>query len=146
MSIGGSWASGANYRIDLVRTIAWVKVWKRPDLTREQGAMLAQEKVTRLRQLATGPRSMAKALLLDLREAPTSWGPTTQAALGDIVVAWEAARRRIAVLLAPDHVQGVLMRSLIKEISPQNLRMFQQEAEALDYCIHGSQPTGATGP
>lgn len=137
MSISASWASGDNYRIDLVRTIAWVKVWKRPELTRERGATLAREKVTLLRKLADGPRSMAKALLLDLRDAPTSWGPMTQAALAEILSTWEQAGRRIAILLSPDPVQGVLIRPLIKEAAPTQGRTFQLEAEALDYSVHG---------
>jgi hypothetical protein len=140
MSISASWASGDNYRIDLVRTIAWVKVWKRPDLTRERGATLAREKVTLLRKLADGPRSMAKALLLDLREAPTSWGPMTQAALAEILSAWEHAGRRIAILLSQDPVQGVLVRPLIKQAAPNQARTYLAEAEALDYSVHG-QPS-----
>ncbi len=140
MSISASWAAGDNYRIDLVRTIAWVKVWKRPDLNRERGATLAREKVTLLRKLADGPRSMAKALLLDLREAPTSWGPMTQAALAEILSAWEHAGRRVAILLSSDPVQGVLVRPLIKQAAPTQARSFLVEAEALDYSVHG-QPS-----
>ena len=137
MSFGASWASGDNYRIDLVRTIAWVRVWKRPDLSREQGSALAQQKVKLLQQLAAGPRSMAKALLLDLSAAPTSWGPVTEAALAEILAAWEAAGRRVAVLLAEDPVQGVLVRPLLKKAAPHMARSFHSEAEALDWSVHG---------
>jgi hypothetical protein len=132
-----TYASGGNYRIDLVRTIAWVRVWKRPDLTREQGSELAREKIALLRKLAQGPRSMAKAMLLDMRDAPTSWGPVTQAALTEILAAWETAGRRVSVLLSSDPVQGVLMRPLLKQVAPTMARSFLVEAEALDYSIHG---------
>ncbi len=132
-----TYASGGNYRIDLVRTIAWVRVWKRPDLTREQGSELAREKIALLRKLAQGPRSMAKAMLLDMRDAPTSWGPVTQAALTEILAAWETAGRRVSVLLSSDPVQGVLMRPLLKQAAPTMARSFLVEAEALDYSIHG---------
>lgn len=132
-----TYATGGNYRVELVRTIAWLRVWRRPDLTHEQGAALAREKVAILGRLADGPRSMAKALLIDLRSAPRSWGPITQDALSEILAAWEQAQRRIGILLAEDPVQDVLMRPLMRRSAPNVSRLFLLEADALDYCILG---------
>lgn len=137
-----TYAAGGNYRIELVRTIAWLRVWQRPDLTREQGAELAREKVDILRHLAEGPRSMAKALLMDLRAAPRSWGPITQEALSEILAAWELAERRVGILLASDPVQDVLMRPTMRRAAPTMGRIFWVEADALDYCILGRVPSG----
>jgi hypothetical protein len=132
-----TYATGGNYRIELVRTIAWLRVWRRPDLTHEQGAALAREKVAILSRLAEGPRSMAKALLIDLRSAPRSWGPITQSALDEILSAWELAQRRTGVLLADDPVQEVLLRPSLRRSAPSMGRSFLAEADALDYCILG---------
>lgn len=132
-----TYATGGNYRIELVRTIAWLRVWKRPDLSHDQGAMLAREKVTILSRLANGPRSMAKALLIDLRAAPRSWGPITQDALAEILDTWERAQRRLGILLADDPVQDVLMRPSVRRFAPSMGRIFLIEADALDYCVLG---------
>ena len=135
-----TYVAGDNYQIDLVRTIAWMRVWKRPDLTREQGAEQAREQRAHLVQLANGSRAMAKALLMDLRAAPSSWGPITRAAIEESLTAWEGAQRRIAILLSSDPVQGVLMRPSTKQFAPTMAHIFLVEADALDFCIFGRLP------
>lgn len=136
-----TYAAGDNYQIDLVRTIAWMRVWKRPDLTLEQGAGQAREQRAQLVGLANGSRAMAKALLLDLRAAPSSWGPITRGAIEESLAAWEAAQRRIAILLSHDPVQGVLIRPSMKQAAPSMAHIFFTETDALDYCILGRLPS-----
>lgn len=128
-------ATGGNYQVDLTKGIAVCKVWRRPDLSREEGAALAREKVSLLSQLAGGPRSMAKALLLDMRTAPTSWGPTTQAALEEIFSAWEAAGRRLAVLVADDSLQLMMLRQSLDRVAPKQGRTFLSDGDAEAYCL-----------
>jgi hypothetical protein len=129
-----AYAKGANYQIDLVKGIVVCRVHKRPDLTREQGAKCAQEKVEILVRLAEGPRAMAKALMFDLRQAPASWGPITQSALDEIFVAWELAGRRLAAVLAVEPLQLMLIRQSFKQTAPTQGRIFVDDAEALAYC------------
>jgi hypothetical protein len=110
-------------------------VWKRPDMTRDEGARCAEEKVETLVRLAEGPRAMAKALLFDLRRAPTSWGPITQAALDKIFVAWEVSGRKLAVLLADgEPLQMMLIRQSFKSTAPTVGQVFTAESEAESYC------------
>lgn len=130
-----AYASGGNYQVELTKGIAVCKVWKRPDLSREEGAAMAQEKVLLLSRLAQGPRSMAKALLLDLRLAPTAWGPMTQLALEEIFAAWEAAGRRLALLVADDSLQLMLLRQSLERAAPKQGRAFQGDSEAEAYCL-----------
>ena len=128
------YASGANYQIDLAKGIVVCRVFKRPDLSREQGAKCAEEKVEILGRLAEGPRAMAKALLFDLRQAPGSWGPITQSALDKIFVAWELAGRRLAAVLAVEPLQLMLVRQSFKQNAPTQGKIFVDEAEAMAYC------------
>lgn len=129
------YASGGNYQIDLVKGIVVCRVWKRPELTREEGAKCAEDKVDTLVRLAEGPRAMAKALLFDLRLAPTSWGPITQAALDKIFIAWELSGRKLAVLLADgEPLQMMLIRQSFKATAPSMGQVFISESEAEAYC------------
>jgi hypothetical protein len=137
-------ATGGNYQIDLTKGIAVCRIWMRPDLGRDEGAALAQEKVTLLGKLAQGPRSMAKALLLNFKDAPTRWGPTTQEALEEICSAWETAGRRLGVLVAPDPLQLVLLKQLVQRSAPIQGRTFVYDNDAEAYCLGLGKPT--TGP
>ena len=109
---------GGNYEITLHRGIAVCRIWKRPDVTREEGARYAEEMVQAMGATAVGPRSVAKGAILDMSEAPTSWGPATEASLGQILADWERSGRRIAVQMSADPVQGLLLRRLCKEHAP----------------------------
>src|SRR5690348_10415127 len=109
---------GGNYEITLHRGVAVCRIWKRPDVTREEGARYAEDMVRAMGATALGPRSVAKAAILDMSEAPTSWGPATEASLGQILADWERSGRRIAVQMATDPVQGLLLRRMCKERAP----------------------------
>ena len=135
------YASGGNYQIDLVKGIVVCRVWRRPELSREEGAKFAEEKIDVLTRLAEGTRAMAKALLLDLRTAPSSWGPMTQAALDKIFIAWEISGRRLAVLLAEgEPLQMMLIKQSLKQTAPTVSQTFTDEQEAEAYCTGRGQP------
>ena len=106
-------AKGGNYSIEIDRAVALCRVWKTPDVTREEGAQFAAEKVRLLGELASLPRTRARALIFDLREAPPVWGPATQEALETIVAAWERARKRIAVVVSDDAIQRLQMNRIV---------------------------------
>lgn len=131
-----SYASGGNFEITLTRGIAVCKVWVRSDVTREEGASFAQQKVNILGDLSQRPRLMAKGLLFDLRLAPPKWGPRTQSALDAIFYAWELAGRHVSVLVCDDPVQGMLIRDSLKRVAPTCGRVFgaTSEAEAEAWC------------
>ena len=123
------YATGGNFEISLMRGIAVCKVWMRPDLTREEGARFAEQKVTILGELSRRPRAMAKGLLFDLRKAPPKWGPRTQAALDEIFIAWEIAGRHVSVLICDDPIQGMILRESFKRTAPTCGRVFAANAE-----------------
>lgn len=105
---------GGNYEIQLIRGLVICRVWKRPDVSREEGARYAEQMVQTMAETAAGMRSVGKAAILDLSEAPTSWGPATEASLSRILAAWERSQRRIAVQMSADPVQGLLIRRMCK--------------------------------
>ncbi len=134
----GAYATGGNFEITLTRGIAICKVWMRPDVTREEGANFARQKVNILGDLSRRSRIMAKGLLLDLRRAPTKWGPRTQEALEEIFTAWELAGRHVSVLTCDDPIQAMMARESIKRSAPTCGRVFtasnEAEAEAESWC------------
>jgi hypothetical protein len=109
---------GGNYEIHLKRGVALCRVWKRPDVSREEGARYAEEMVRTMAETAAGSRAAGKAAILDMSEAPTSWGPATEASLGQILTDWERSRRRIAVQMSDDPIQGLLIRRMCKAHAP----------------------------
>ena len=111
--------SGGNYEIQLTRGLAICRVWKRPDVTREEGARYAEEMVRTMAETAAGMRSAGKAAILDLSAAPSSWGPATEASLGRILADWERSQRRIAVQMSEDPIQGLLIRRMCREHAPR---------------------------
>lgn len=62
-------------------------------------------------------------MLFDLREAPISFGPRTEAALAGMLRVFEAAGLRVAIL-ANDGLQLLQARRLIGTTSPRHGRAF----------------------
>jgi hypothetical protein len=121
-------AEGLNYSIDVDGPIASCRVWSRPDLSSAEGAALAQEKVSLFQQLAQGP---ARALLFDLAQAPVVTGPRTQQALGEMLSAWQAAGKPIAVIVGPQSIQQLQVRRLLSTSAPDRGALFMGTDEAL---------------
>ncbi len=81
---------GGNYEIMLVRGIAVCRIWKRPDVSREEGARYAEEMVRVMTETALGVRTAGKAAILDMSQAPSSWGPSTE---GSLSASFQGGRR-----------------------------------------------------
>jgi hypothetical protein len=87
--------TGRNFEIRTAGSVADCRVWRRPDLSREEGAKCADELCEALSALATS--TQVKALVLDLYEAPPA-GPLTQKAIERLMRAAEGAGRPVAVI------------------------------------------------
>jgi hypothetical protein len=122
-------AEGLNYHIDLDGSKATCRVWSRPDIDSTQGAAAAVEKVALFRRLAQGN---ATSMLFDLTQAPAVTGPKTQQALGEMLSAWQAAGKPIAVLTGTQSIQQLQLRRLITTFAPDQSASFisLEEAEA----------------
>jgi hypothetical protein len=142
-------AEGDNYRIELDGDIAHCRVWSRPDLDLQAGARLAAEKVLICSSLANGD---ARALLFDLRDAPKVTGPKTQNSLAQILAAWEAAERPIAVIVSPASLQKLQLSRLAREAAPRHAEIFVDldlAREWLGACLRGApkaQPARRSTP
>lgn len=140
-----TFATGGNFEITLTHGIAVCRIWMRPDVTREQGAAFAQQKIALLSDLSRRPRLVAKGLLLDMRQAPPKWGPITQSALDQIFAAWETAGRHIAVLACADPIQTMILRQTFKLAAPTCGRIFpaDEQAAAESWCRLAPTPPAA---
>ena len=131
---------GGNFEIQLVRGVAVCRVWRRPDVTREEGARYAEMMVRLMTEAASGMRIAGKAAILDMSDAPTSWGPATETALGRIFVEWERSRRRIAVQMSGDPVQSLLLRRMCRERAPSFGVAVTTRKEAEQWIAKGISP------
>jgi hypothetical protein len=132
---------GGNFEIQLVQGIAVCRVWRRPDVTREEGARYAETMVQLMTDTAGGLRIAAKAAILDMSDAPTSWGPATEIALGRIFVEWERNRRRIAAQMSGDPVQSLLLRRMCRERAPLFGVAVTTRTEAEQWIAKGITPS-----
>lgn len=121
-------AEGQNYSIDLEGSRAVCRVWSRPDLDTAQGAAQAVEKVALFQRLAHGN---TREMLFDLTRAPAVTGPVTQAALGDMLQAWELASKLIAVVSGPLSIQQLQLRRLLTTFAPQHGSLFTSLEDAI---------------
>ncbi len=131
-------AEGLNYSIDLEGSTAICRVWSRPDLDSAQGAQLAREKVAIFRGLA---HSGADGMLFDLTLAPAVTGPKTQKALGDMLGAFEAAGKPIALVTGQLSIQQLQLRRLLATYAPQRGALFTSQDEALAWLVDDQRRT-----
>lgn len=112
---------GGNFSIDLEGGVATLRVWRRPDLSFDEGARLALVILDHIRKLAAG--GDARGFIMDLREAPPLTGKRTRATLTEIVGTCEVAGKRIGILLAAGAQRVILERGLSVK-GPTTARFF----------------------
>lgn len=123
------YAEGANYTIDVEGMMAVCRVRCRRDLSLEEGARLASEKVSLFRKLASGD---TKAMLFELSAAPTVFGPKTQEALGKMFAVWQLVDKPIAVVAGPNALQQLQLRRLAASVA-QVSAVFETETAARNW-------------
>ena len=119
--------TGRNFEIRTSGGVADCRVWRRPDLSREEGAKCGDELCEALAALATS--NQVKALVLDLHEAPPP-GPLTQRAIERLMRAAETAARPVAVVCSSDALQRMQLRRIVTESAPKQGRVFEDGGEA----------------
>lgn len=131
------YAAGGNYRVNIERRVAVCHVMKRADVTREMGAGFAREKIAIFQQLAKEPVTHVCGVVLDLSAAPTSWGPTTHAALIAMLACIARVRRRVAIVPAEDDCQKLQVWSLLAESVTLDGQMFQSVDAGISWVLQG---------
>lgn len=109
-----SFASGANYSVDLDEEVAIVKVWKRPDLSFDEGARLAAEIAAHLTAIVEGHVEGIRAIVLDLRTAHELIGKKTRDAIGEVLLRAEGRNVRFAIVIGSP-TQAVLVERVTKD-------------------------------
>jgi hypothetical protein len=128
--VGRPYASGENYRIELERGLVVCTVVRRPDLSRVEGARAGEEGFAITARLANESRLVARALVIDVTEAPATWGPDVEAAAERMLAAWAAADRPVAVVVS-EAIQKLTVQRIIEKHGPTVGRIFTSLAAAL---------------
>lgn len=108
-------AQGGNFEITLVSGVLHLRVWKRPDLDSSEGARLASEMGA---HIAREANLEARALVVDLRDAPPLFGPRTEEAFHQFLAPWAARSKRVA-LLAQGSLQLLQLQRVAKHVGGQ---------------------------
>jgi hypothetical protein len=119
---------GGNYSIDLEENVATLRVWRRPDLTFDEGARLAVMILDDVRRIAA--RTDVRGFVMDLREAPALTGKRTRATHAEIVGIFEVAKKPISVLLAEGVQHATLTAALPSAAGPTMARFFTEPDSA----------------
>lgn len=119
-------SEGPSYSVSLDGDRGSIRVWKRPDLSSDEGARLAVEMAKAIAALLPKVR----ALVFDLRDAPPVSGPTTVDALENLVRACERGRIRVAAIVSDDAMQRLQVNRVVKEVAPEMGRVFGTPADA----------------
>lgn len=113
---------GSNFEIEESSGLVRCRVWRRQDLSREDGARSAEMLAESLAALAAdGARE--RAFVLDLVEAPPA-GPLTQRSLERVMMACARAGRRIAVVVSDDPLHLMQMRRIVGDHAKDVGRVF----------------------
>lgn len=126
-------AEGDNYSISIEVGVVVTKVVSRPDLSREDGARCAQEIEAHLRDLVREPRQRVRGFVLDVRTAPSAWGPSTQASVEAMIAMWELAQRPVAVLSSTDPIQKLLVQRVVRSHASKFGLATMVERDALNH-------------
>lgn len=130
---------GANYEVEEhADGTATVRVWRRPDLSRDEGARCAEEIVGHMQRLA--PRT--RGCLFDLTDATTVWGPATHASIAQMLGAWEAAQRPILIVPAEEAIQRITLRELLRGAAPRHGKLMPSRAAAIAALRKLGRPAG----
>lgn len=125
------YAEGGNHRITIgAEGIAYVRVWRRPDVSREVGASYARDMVNVFAKLANEPWTRVRGVVMDLTEAAMTWGPVTEAAVCEMFSSMEKAGRWIAVVTPPDAVSLMTAQNALKRSAPRCGRAFSSISSA----------------
>lgn len=106
-------ASGDNFEILLQGRVVVCRVFQRPDRSSAQGADSAAKIAEHL--VAAARRDGVDALVFDFRDAPTVFGPRTEAALGQAFSAFEKARRRVVAVVAAHALQRLQIARVLAQ-------------------------------
>jgi hypothetical protein len=136
-------AEGLNYSIDLDGATAICRVWSRPDLDSATGAALAVEKITHFQNLAQG---VAQGMLFDLTQAPAVTGPKTQHALGEMLTAFQAASRPIALVVGQQSIQQLQLRRLVSTYAFTHGALFTSQDDALAWLVEAQRRGRGSSP
>jgi hypothetical protein len=124
-------AEGGNYRATIRKDgIAYICVWRRPDVSLAVGAGYAVELIAVFDRFAMEFWTRVRGVLLDLTDAPSGWGPATEAALSDMFAKMEAASRRLAVLTRHDALYMMAIGKVLGRHAPRCGRAFSSPSSA----------------
>lgn len=124
------YASGANYKIEVIDDLVRWSVWSRPDLTTQEGARCAEDQAGHASTLAVGP---AHGMMFDVSGAPSVMGPRTQAAIVATMAPWERGRKPVAIVISENALQRLQWERIVRESLPKSGRIFTAVPPALHW-------------
>ena len=103
--------------IEAAADVLQARVIRRPDLSSEQGAELADRFVDAL--LETAASSGTSRTMVDLSAAPPVMGPRTEAAFTRLLSAHAKLARPIVVVASANPTQRLQLQRLVREHAPR---------------------------
>lgn len=122
---GEVYVEGGNYRVTLgTDGVAYVRVGRRPDVSRDVEAGYAVEMAKVFERLMQQPWTRVRGVLLDFTNASMAWGPVTEQAVIDLCNTMENAARWLSIVTAPEAVAMMTASNVVKKHAPRCGRVF----------------------
>jgi hypothetical protein len=126
------YAEGGNYNFRIDGNVAICTVWRRPDLSFEEGAKLAVEISGHLENIVEGKVAGVTGIVLDIRKAPELVGKKTREAVGFVLARCEALAIRFAIVISTP-TQGAIMEHVTKGGPPNFVRIARDIDHAMSW-------------
>lgn len=126
------YAEGGNYNFRIDGHVAVCTVFRRPDLSFEEGAKLALEVSSHLQNIAEGQVEGVTGIILDLRKAPELVGKKTREAVGSTLARCESLGIRFAVVIGSP-TQAVIIEHVTKGGPPSFVKIARDIDHAMSW-------------
>ena len=123
---------GGNHTIEVRDDHVHAWVYKREDVSLEEGARFALDMADSMSRLVELPIEEARYAIVDLSAAPSISGPITRAAMGRLIAKWEEARRPIVIVVGTEPIKDVLYHGIVLKHAPEYGRVTATVEEAIE--------------
>lgn len=126
--------TGEAFSIAYAGPIARARVWRRTDMTADEGAAMGVRFFAELTRSLSAPRSV-RSFIFDGREATEAVGPVTRRGWEEFLSACAAHGTRISIIVGPSATQRLQFTSICSSNAPGLYAIVTGTAEADAWAI-----------
>jgi hypothetical protein len=123
--------------VDAYHAVVECRIYARPDLSDEIGALSARQLATLLASNVLSEKSPFDGILLDLREAPPVLGPQTRRSVEQWLALAERRGRRVALLVSDSPAQRIQYGQIAESRASTRAKIYVDRESAWRWATEG---------